>query len=123
MTNWENIIKDTLEGYESPVPAGSLERFRARRSVAKPAGKRRLRPIFWVAGLSAAAALALFLVPKHQRDSVPVPAAEEIAVAEPAADETPAAADGEELLLNELYPVVKTTGESGAGFAYVVTPI
>ncbi|MBQ1168999.1 MAG: hypothetical protein II143_07835 [Bacteroidales bacterium] len=98
MTNWENIIKDTLEGYESPVPAGSLERFRARRSVAKPAGKRRLRPIFWVAGLSAAAALALFLVPKHQRDSVPVSAAEEIAVAEPAADETPAAADGEELL-------------------------
>ena len=98
MTNWENIIKDTLEGYESPVPAGSLERFRARRSVAKPAGKRRLRPIFWVAGLSAAAALALFLVPKHQRDSVPVPAAEEIAVAEPAADEIPAAAGGEELL-------------------------
>lgn len=98
MTNWENIIKDTLEGYESPVPAGSLERFRARRAVAKPVGKRRLRPIFWVAGLSAAAALALFLVPKHQRDPVPVPAAEEIAVAEPAADETPAAADGEELL-------------------------
>ena len=98
MTNWENIIKDTLEGYESPVPAGSLERFRARRAVAKPAGKRRLRPIFWVAGLSAAAALALFLVPKHQRDPVPVPAPEEIAVAEPAADETPAAADGEELL-------------------------
>ena len=98
MTNWEDIIKDTLEGYESPVPAGGLKRFRARRSVAKPAGKRRLRPIFWVAGLSAAAALALFLVPKHQRDSVPVPAAEEIAVAEPAADETPAAADGEELL-------------------------
>ena len=98
MTNWENIIKDRLEDYESPVPAGSLERFRARRSVAKPAGKRRLRPIFWVAGLSAAAALALFLVPKHQDEPVPAPVSEEIAVAEPAADETPAAADGEELL-------------------------
>ena len=40
MKNWEDIIKDKLEGYESPLPEGSLAEFRSRREAAA-AGARR----------------------------------------------------------------------------------
>ncbi|MBR5703509.1 MAG: hypothetical protein IKX45_04585 [Bacteroidales bacterium] len=37
MKNWEDIIKDKLEGYESPLPEGSLAEFRSRREASRAA--------------------------------------------------------------------------------------
>ena len=37
MKNWEDIIKDKLEGYESPLPEGSLAEFHSRREASHAA--------------------------------------------------------------------------------------
>ena len=37
MKEWEDIIKDKLEGYESPLPEGSLAEFRSRREASRAA--------------------------------------------------------------------------------------
>ena len=57
MKQWEDSIKDRLEGYESPLPEGSLAEFRALRDgkAARPAKK--IAP--WIWGLSAAVAAGL----------------------------------------------------------------
>ena len=81
MRQWEDIVKDKLEGYESPLPEGSLAEFRARRNAVAPAKKR--RPLFWTmaaaTALAAGLAAALFLrqptVPEDAIQLVPQPAA------------------------------------------------
>lgn len=59
MKNWEDIVKDKLEGYESPLPEGSLAEFRARRDAAEAPKKR--FPIVWLAVPAVAAGLAALL--------------------------------------------------------------
>ena len=68
MSNWEDIIKSRLDGYESPVPEGGLADFRNRRSPAV-AGRKKITPVIWAASLAAAAAVALFAFPR--RDDAP----------------------------------------------------
>ena len=81
MKQWEDIVKDKLEGYESPLPEGSLAEFRARRNAVAPARKR--RPLVWsmaaatalAAGLAAALLLRQPTVPEDAIQLVPQPAA------------------------------------------------
>lgn len=65
MKTWEDIVKDKLEEYESPLPEGSLATFRARRTGAasNPAMKR--FPVVWMAAAAVAAGLAAFLFLRH----------------------------------------------------------
>jgi len=78
MKTWEDIFKERLEGYESPLPEGSFAEFRARRdsspteapvpqraSSAKGTPAKRLWPL-WMATAAAAAAVVLLLVPGHK---------------------------------------------------------
>jgi hypothetical protein len=71
MSKWENIVKDKLEGYESPLPEGGLAEFRARRKGTAPAAKRYSPRWGWaLAGVAAVAAgLAALLLPP--RPAVP----------------------------------------------------
>ena len=79
MRNWEDIVKDKLEGYESPLPEGSLAEFRTRRNAVAPARKR--HPLLWsmaaatavAAGLSAALLLRQPTVPEDGIQVVPQP--------------------------------------------------
>ena len=81
MKQWEDIVKDKLEGYESPLPEGSLAEFRARRNAVAPTKKR--RPLFWTmaaatalaAGFAAALLLRQPTVPEDAIQLVPQPAA------------------------------------------------
>jgi hypothetical protein len=71
MRKWEDIVKDKLEGYGSPLPEDGLATFRARRNQAAPAAKRYSPRWGWaLAGAAVAAAgLAALLLPS--RPSVP----------------------------------------------------
>ena len=60
MKKLEEIIKEKLEGYECPLPEGSLERFQARRASGTGAVKR--RPVFWAVATTSAVAAALAIV-------------------------------------------------------------
>ena len=60
MKNWEDIIKDKLEGYESTLPEGSLAEFRARREGAGTASARKRSPLLWILPTAVAAGLATF---------------------------------------------------------------
>lgn len=60
MKNWEDIVKDKLEGYESPLPEGSLAEFRARRDAAGSAAAKR-SPLLWIVPTAVAAGLAAIL--------------------------------------------------------------
>ena len=81
MKQWEDIVKDKLEGYESPLPEGSLAEFRTRRDAVAPARKRRL-PVWSMAAATAlAAGLAAVLllrqptIPEDAIQLVPQPVA------------------------------------------------
>lgn len=65
MRNWEDIVKDKLEGYESPLPEGSLAEFRTRRNAISPARKR--HPLLWsmAAATAVAAGLAAAFLLRH----------------------------------------------------------
>ena len=56
MKNWEDIVKDKLEGYESPLPEGSLAEFRARRDAAGSAAAKR-SPLLWIVPTAVAAGM------------------------------------------------------------------
>ena len=56
MKNWEDIVKDKLEGYESSLPEGSLAEFRALRNGAGSALPKKRYPLAWGTLLIAAAA-------------------------------------------------------------------
>ena len=62
MKNWEDIIKDKLEGYESPLPEGSLAEFRARRDAAGSSSPARRSPFIWIVPAAVAAGLAAFFI-------------------------------------------------------------
>ena len=70
MKKWEDIIKDKLGRYESPLPEGSLAAFRAKRDGI--AGTRHF-PLGWVLAATGAAAMAtvlLFRQPGSPEDSI-----------------------------------------------------
>ena len=60
MSHWENIIKDRLEGYESPLPEDGLAEFRALYDRKKGSVVRKAIP--WMSGLALAAAAGLAAV-------------------------------------------------------------
>lgn len=65
MKQWEDIVKDKLEGYESALPEGSLAAFRARASVmAGQSGHlpARRSPLLWLATAAAACFAAVFFL-------------------------------------------------------------
>ena len=65
MKQWEDIVKDKLEGYESALPEGSLAAFRARASVmAGQSGHlpTRRSPLLWLAAAAAACLAAVFFL-------------------------------------------------------------
>lgn len=65
MKNWEDMIKERLEGYESPLPEDSLERFREALSDKRARRRgRSLGPVFWLSatGLAAASLAAVFFL-------------------------------------------------------------
>ena len=69
MKKWEDSIKDRLEGYESPLPEGSLAEFRALREGKAASPARKLAP--WIWALTAAAAAGLAAVLFLRQPSVP----------------------------------------------------
>ena len=58
MKTWEDIVKERLEGYESPLPEGSLATFRTRREKKQKLTPDRHRPLVWAITAVAAASLA-----------------------------------------------------------------
>ena len=97
MRKWEDIVKDKLEGYESPLPAGSLADFRARRDggASTPATKR--FPLVWaLAPALAVLAAVLFLrqpaAPEEGIRLVQQPAAQAVAADSSAVAAAPEAA-------------------------------
>ena len=62
MNNWEENIRDMMEGYESPLPEGSLAEFHARRKArAKAASIKRMWPVWLATAAAAAICVPLFL--------------------------------------------------------------
>ena len=61
MRKWEEIVKDKLEGYESPLPEGHLADFRARRMKAGEASRRFPWGLAATAAVAASLAALLFL--------------------------------------------------------------
>ena len=116
MRNWEDILKEKLEGYESPLPEGSLAEFRARREGAAPAAKRRAPRWGWaLAGAAVAAAgLAALLLPP--RPAVPEDAVQ-IVQGQPVAEAAePDSVDIDETEPAPLYqPVTRKSARSAAG--------
>lgn len=70
MNNWEDNIRDMLEGYESPLPEGSFAEFHARRkATAKAASIKRLWPVLLATAAAAAICVPLFLNHPHEKES------------------------------------------------------
>ena len=69
MKKWEDSIKDRLEGYESPLPEGSLAEFRALREGKAAAPARKNAP--WIWGMTAAVAACLAAVLFFRQPGVP----------------------------------------------------
>jgi len=70
MKNWEDSIKDRLEGYESPLPEGSLAEFRALREGKAAAPARKAVPWIWGLAMAVAAGLAAVLLLRHPEKPV-----------------------------------------------------
>ena len=70
MKKWEDSIKDRLEGYESPLPEGSLAEFRALREGKEAGPARKAAP--WIWGLTAAIAAGLAAVLLLRQRETPV---------------------------------------------------
>ena len=89
MKKWEDIIKDRLEGYESPLPEGSLAEFRALREGGKAPRRKRVAPLVWAVSTAAAAGLAAILFlrqPKEPQEGIRIIEHPSVtAAAEPAA--------------------------------------
>ena len=58
MRHWEDIVREKMEGFEKPLPEGSLARFHARRDGAAKAPEAKRFPILWVSLATVAAGLA-----------------------------------------------------------------
>lgn len=94
MRNWEDILKDKLDGYESPLPEGGLADFRARRDGAAPAAKRySLAGVVAGAAVAAAGLAAVLLLPRPAAPDDAVQVVQEQAVAEVVVAEAEAVAE------------------------------
>lgn len=94
MRNWEDILKDKLDGYESPLPEGGLADFRARRDGAAPAAKRySLAGVVAGAAVAAAGLAAVLLLPRPAAPDDAVQVVQEQAVAEVVVAEPEAVAE------------------------------
>ena len=88
MKNWEDIIKDRLEGYESPLPESSLAEFRALRDGKEARTAKKISPWIWGFAAAVAAGLAAVMFLRNVgTDTIeilePVPAPQRIAQAVP----------------------------------------
>ena len=78
MSNWEDIVKDKLGGYESNLPEDSLAAFHARRATAGATKAKRF-PLIWAivpaiaAGLAAVLLLRKPTVPEEGIQRIPQP--------------------------------------------------
>lgn len=86
MTDWEEIIKDKLEGYESPLPEGGLEEFRSALSDERGhQGRQSLRPVYWLSAVAVAAACLVAILftrkPETREDEVNTLADAEVVIA------------------------------------------
>ena len=61
MKQWEDIVKERLEGYESTLPEGSLAQFQKLRADGKQAPRKKVYPFVWAAAAAVAASLAAVL--------------------------------------------------------------
>ena len=61
MKQWEDIVKERLEGYESTLPEGSFAQFQKLRSEGKQAPRKKVYPFVWAAAAAVAASLAAVL--------------------------------------------------------------
>ena len=61
MKQWEDIIKERLDGYESTLPEGSFADFQKLRADAKAARRKKVYPLAWAAAAAVAASLAAVL--------------------------------------------------------------
>ena len=61
MKQWEDIVKDKLEGYESTLPEGSLAAFRALREGKAAVPAKKAAPWIWGAAVAIAAGLSAVL--------------------------------------------------------------
>ncbi len=81
MERWEQIIKDKLEAYESPLPAGGFARLSEAHAV-KAAASRRFRLALGFTTAAVAAGLALFLLLKGPEETKENPTLQEEAIAQ-----------------------------------------
>jgi len=92
MKNWEDIVKDKLEGYESGLPEGSLAEFRALRNGAGSALPKKRHPLLWgtlvVAAAACIAAILFLRHPSPQEDMIQI--VEHPVVAEAESSDAPA---------------------------------
>jgi len=61
MKQWEDIVKERLEGYESMLPEGSLAEFQKLRAAGKATPRKKVYPLMWAAAVAVAASLAAVL--------------------------------------------------------------
>ena len=61
MKQWEDIVKERLEGYESTLPEGSYAQFQKLRAKGKQAPRKKIYPFVWAAAAAVAASLAAVL--------------------------------------------------------------
>lgn len=96
MKQWEDIVKECLEGYESTLPEGSYAQFQRLRAEGKQAPRKKVYPFVWAAAAAVAASLAavLFLrqpaqpeggvqLVQQQPVQVQLPVADSLVVEEP----------------------------------------
>jgi hypothetical protein len=57
MKQWEDIVKERLEGYESTLPKGSLAEFQKLRAAGKATPRKKVYPLMWAAAVAVAASL------------------------------------------------------------------
>ena len=69
MKRWEDILKERLEGYESPLPEGGLAEFRALREGGAASSGRKVSPWLWGIPTAVAAGLAALFVLRHPASS------------------------------------------------------
>ncbi len=115
MENWEVIIKNKLDRYESPLPEDGLADFRSRR-VQSAASRKSPAPLIWVASLAAAAVIALFAIPRHS--DAPAPQTGSVAEAITPAPEVPGSAGNanaaEDCVVEETYETTKAAAATQA---------
>ena len=88
MRKWEDIVKDKMEGYESTLPQGSLESFRALRNAGTLSPGKNRFPAIWVTAAAAAACVAAVLLIHHPSvsdESVPVLQEDPVSIVQPVA--------------------------------------